>query len=151
MITYSFILDFIVNFSATVLGVLLAFFLQRRYNAGKDKDKIKDNIDRTKKNLINELEGIALSLSAKEYANGKIHFDTPVWKAVIATGSILEILIEEDFYNKLLEIYGKLFGLRKMEENFSKNEEEIIKLRREIVDKIKGVYNGYTGQNSIRI
>ena len=129
---------------AAVLGVLLAFRIQRKY----DKSKDEKNIDKTKNNLINELKGIASSFSAMELVDGKIHFDTPVWKAIIATGSILELLGEgETSYDNLLEIYAMLFGLRKMEENFLENREEIVKLRREITDKITRYCNGHQSNN----
>ena len=128
------IFDIFWNFLATAFGVGLALFLQKLY----DGHKAKDNICKAKENLIDELKEIARAFHEKQLANERIHFDTPVWRAVVSTGSILEILRKDNtFYTKLLEIYGKLFGLSKMEENFPKNEEEIFKLRREIVIKIK--------------
>ena len=136
MYLYRLGLDFVVNFFATVLGVFLAFFLQRRYDAGKDKIKAKDNIEKTKENLIAELDNILSSFKEKEWAD-IIHFDTPVWKSVIATGSILDIIREDgNIHDKLHGIYGKLFGLKKLQKKFSENEKKILKLRTEIENEI---------------
>jgi hypothetical protein len=110
----------------------MALILQKLY----DGWKAKKNMNKTKENLIYELKGIASSFSENELAD-IIHFDTPIWRSVGATGSILDILREnKKFYDDLYEIYGKLFGLKKLEENFTRNEGKIVELRKEIKEII---------------
>ena len=125
-------LSFFMNFFATVLGVFIAFRLQ----GWNDNRKARDIIEKTKENLINELDNIASSFEEKALAD-IIHFDTPVWRSVGATGSILEIIRENrKIHDKLHGIYGKLFGIKELQRNFPKNEKEIFKLRTEIKSEI---------------
>jgi len=108
-------------------------FLVAHYKSKKDRDKIKEN-------LLDELTGIKTLLVGNEDAQVIIHIETPIWNAVVATGNILTMLREnKQFYDKLLVIYNKLSGLRKMEERFSDNNKDIARLRKEILNKIDEV------------
>ncbi|MCL2247359.1 MAG: hypothetical protein FWC10_09675 [Lentimicrobiaceae bacterium] len=141
-------LDFAVNFLATVLGVFLGFFLRRMYDDGKTKGRDKDIIEKTKENLKAELNSIVSSLEEKEWAD-IIHIDTPVWRSVGATGSILEILREDrDIYKRLYSIYDKLFLLTNLQINFTENENKICKLRTEIKNEILEVLKQWKKEQS---
>ena len=120
-------------------AIFLEFLVSKK--RGKD-DRVK-----AKENLLDELKGIKKLISGNEKTEGIIHFDTPIWDAVVSTGNILAMLKDDkEFYKKLLIIYGKLSGHKKMEENFSEYYEQIIGLRKEIVNKIDSIIANNTNE-----
>ncbi len=125
------------------IGGFLGFGFALLTEALVARQKGKSDRLKTKENLIDELNGINTLMTGKEDFQGIIHFETPIWDAVVTTGGILAMLREDKpFYDNLLIIYNKLSGHKKMEENFSDNSEAIATLRKEIIKKISEVANG---------
>jgi len=102
----------------------------------KYREKI--DIKKAKMNLIDELLHIYSLISGNEESKKIIHYCTPIWDAVISTGSILIMLKEDEkLYDELLIIYSHLSTHQRLETDSQRDWTSIATLRTNIVSKIK--------------
>jgi len=64
-------------------GAYLGFRFGLRTNAKAKNERKKDDLSNARSNLIDELKGIRVLFSGNEAARKIIHFETPIWNAVV--------------------------------------------------------------------
>jgi hypothetical protein len=78
----------------------------------------------------------------KQIRTEEIYFDTPIWNSVVSTGDILIMLNKNRrfnaYYNKVMDIYGKLKAIEKMQSSDKSDyEEDIYNAKMYVVELIR--------------
>lgn len=94
-------------------------------------------------NIKDELKSINDDINSNLNTGAILYFDTSIWDSAISTGIILKLLkSNKKIYDEILIIYNKISALKKMEDNFKKNENLIYSTRKTIVQLIDKLTNG---------
>lgn len=122
------------------VGGFLGFGFALLTEALLDLLKRKDEQKKLYNNLIDELKSIADNLRNNEKVCVPIYFDTPIWFSLISTGILLSLLNTNiNLYNEVMMIYNRIYAMKEMEKNISLFQNDVIKIRFEIVEKIDNI------------